>query len=81
MSPDPQADGLTAREFSRLTAEINSTVRKYSDNLQPQERALLESLEQLFVGCAPVRMVSLYHGDHLQTNFQGMPDVRQNPSA
>jgi signal transduction histidine kinase len=48
LSQDPQVDGLTAREFSRLTAEINSTVRKYPENCQPQERALLESLEQLF---------------------------------
>ena len=48
MSQDPQADGLTAEEFSRLTAEINSTVRKYPENCQPEERALLESLEQLF---------------------------------
>jgi signal transduction histidine kinase len=48
MSQDPQADGLTAEEFSQLTAEINSTVRKYPENCQPEERALLESLEQLF---------------------------------
>jgi signal transduction histidine kinase len=48
LSQDPQADGLTAAEFARLTAEINSTVRKYPANCQPQERALLESLQQLF---------------------------------
>ena len=48
MSQDPQADGLTAEEFSRLTAEINSTIKKYPENRQPEERALLVSLEQLF---------------------------------
>jgi len=48
MSQDPQVDGVTAEEFSRLTAEINSMVRKYPENCQPEERALLESLEQLF---------------------------------
>jgi signal transduction histidine kinase len=48
LSQDPQADGVTAEEFSRLTAEINSTVRKYPENCQPEERALVESLEQLF---------------------------------
>jgi signal transduction histidine kinase len=48
MSQDPQADGLTAEEFSRLTAEINSTLRKYPENRQPEERALLESLQQMF---------------------------------
>ncbi len=48
LSQDPQADGVTAEEFSRLTAEINSTVRKYPENCQPEERALVESLEHLF---------------------------------
>ena len=48
MSQDPQADGLTAEEFTRLTAEINSTLRKYPENCQPEERALLERLQQLF---------------------------------
>ncbi|MGO8789495.1 MAG: sensor histidine kinase [Terriglobia bacterium] len=48
LSQDSQADGVTAKEFSRLTAEINSTVREYPENCQPQERALVESLEQLF---------------------------------
>jgi signal transduction histidine kinase len=48
LSQDPQADGVTAEEFSRLTAEINSAVRKYPENCQPQERALVESLEHLF---------------------------------
>ena len=28
LSQDPQADGVSAREFSRLAAEINSTVRE-----------------------------------------------------
>ena len=48
LSQDPQADGVTAEEFSRLTAEINSTVTKYPENCQPEERALRERLEQLF---------------------------------
>jgi signal transduction histidine kinase len=48
MSQDSQADGLTAEEFSRLTAEINSTLRKYPESRQPEERALLESLQQMF---------------------------------
>jgi signal transduction histidine kinase len=48
LSQDPQAEGLTAEEFSRLTAEINSTLRLYPKIRQPEERALLESLQQLF---------------------------------
>jgi signal transduction histidine kinase len=48
MSQGPQADGLTAGEISRLTAEINSTVRKYPAQCQPQERALVDNLKQLF---------------------------------
>ena len=48
MSQDPQADGLTAEEFSRLNAEINSTLKMYPENRQPEERALLESLQQMF---------------------------------
>lgn len=35
MSQYPQADGLTAADISRLTAEINSTVRKNPLNCQP----------------------------------------------
>ena len=48
MSQEPQADGLTAEEFSRLTAEINSTLKTYPENRQPEERELLESLQQMF---------------------------------
>jgi signal transduction histidine kinase len=48
MSQGPQADGLTAGEISRLTDEINSTVRKYPAHCEPQERALVENLKQLF---------------------------------
>ena len=48
MSQDPQSDGPTARDFSRLNAEINSTLRKYPANCQPEERALLESLKRSF---------------------------------
>jgi signal transduction histidine kinase len=48
MSQDPQSDGPTANDFSRLQAEINSTLRKYPANCQPEERALLESLKQLY---------------------------------
>lgn len=48
MSQDPQSDGPTADDFSRLQAEIDSTLRKYPANCQPEERALLESLKQLY---------------------------------
>ena len=48
MSQEPQADGLTAEGFSRLTAEINSTLKTYPENRQPEERELLESLQQMF---------------------------------
>jgi signal transduction histidine kinase len=48
MSQDPQSEGLASEEFSRLTAEINSTLRQYPGNRQPEERALLESLQQMF---------------------------------
>jgi signal transduction histidine kinase len=48
LSQDPQAEGLTPEEFSRLTAEINSTLKLYPEIRQPEERALLESLQQLF---------------------------------
>ncbi len=48
MSQDPQSDGLTARDFSRLKAEIDSTLKTYPAKREPEERALLESLEQLF---------------------------------
>jgi hypothetical protein len=44
LSQDPQAEGLTAEEFSRLTAEINSTLKMYPEIRQPEERALLENL-------------------------------------
>ena len=48
LSQDPQAAGLTAEEFSRLTAEINSTLKRYPETRQPEERALLEGLQHLF---------------------------------
>ena len=48
MSQEPQADGLTAEDFSRLTAEIIATINKYPGNRQPEERALLARLKQLF---------------------------------
>jgi signal transduction histidine kinase len=48
MSQEPQADGLTAEEFSRLTAEIKSTLKTYPENRQPEEVALLARLQQLF---------------------------------
>ena len=48
MSQDSQADGLTSAEISRLTAEINSIVRRYPAHCQPGERALRMNLEQLF---------------------------------
>ena len=47
LSRNPQAEGLTAGEFSRLTAEINSTLKMYPEMRQPEERALLESLQRL----------------------------------
>jgi len=49
LSQDPQTDGLTSQEISRLTAEINSTVQNYPEDCQPEERALRESLIQLFI--------------------------------
>jgi signal transduction histidine kinase len=48
LSQDPQAEGLTASEFSRLTAEVNSTLNAFPEARQPEERALLEDLEHLF---------------------------------
>ncbi|MFZ0961379.1 MAG: histidine kinase [Terriglobia bacterium] len=48
LSQDPQAEGLTASEFSRLTAEVNSTLDAFPEARQPEERALLEDLEHLF---------------------------------
>jgi signal transduction histidine kinase len=48
LSQDPQAEGLTGEEFSRLSGEINSTLRSYPEARQPEERALLESLQRLF---------------------------------
>jgi signal transduction histidine kinase len=48
MSQDARTDGLTAAEISRLTADINSTLGKYPPNCQPGERALRESLRELF---------------------------------
>jgi signal transduction histidine kinase len=48
LSQDPQAEGLTDEEFSRLSGEIQSTLRVYPKARQPEERALLESLQRLF---------------------------------
>jgi signal transduction histidine kinase len=48
LSQDPQAEGLTASEFSRLTAEVNSTLNAFPEARQPEERALFEDLEHLF---------------------------------
>jgi signal transduction histidine kinase len=48
LSQDPQAEGLNANEFSRLTAEVNSTLNAFPETRQPEERALLENLEHLF---------------------------------
>ena len=48
LSQDPQAEGLTASEFSRLTAEVNSTLNAFPETRQPEERALLDDLEHLF---------------------------------
>jgi hypothetical protein len=48
MSQDPQADRLTAEKFSRLTAEISSTLNSYPKDRQPEEVALLKKLQQLF---------------------------------
>ena len=49
LSEDPQAEGLTPEEFSRLNALINSTLEMYPQARQAEERALLESLQRLFV--------------------------------
>jgi len=48
LSGDPQAQGLTGQEFSRLSGEINSTLKMFPQTRQPQERALIDSLERLF---------------------------------
>jgi len=48
LSQDPQAEGLTASELSRLTAEVNSTLNAFPESRQPEERALLEDLEHAF---------------------------------
>jgi len=48
LSEDPQAEGLTASEFSRLSAEVNSTLNAFPGTRQPEERALFEDLEHLF---------------------------------
>ncbi len=48
LSENPQSDGLTAQEFSRLTAQIDSRLKTYPRNRQPEERAILESLNELF---------------------------------
>jgi len=48
LSQDPQDEGRAAEEFSRLNGEINSTLNKYPQTRQPEERALLESLQHLF---------------------------------
>ncbi len=48
ISDDPQADGVTAGEFSQLTKEIDSDLKTYPQTDQPEERALVESLRQLF---------------------------------
>jgi signal transduction histidine kinase len=48
MSADPQAEGLTGGNFSQLTHEINSYLKSYPQTNQPEERALVDSLRQLF---------------------------------
>ena len=48
LSQDPQAEARAAEEFSRLSGEINSTLSKYPETRQPEERVLLESLQRLF---------------------------------
>jgi len=48
LSRDPQAEGLTADEFSRLTAEVNSMLRAFPDTRPPEEEALFDNLQRLF---------------------------------
>jgi signal transduction histidine kinase len=45
--PDPQADAVTAGEFSELTGTIDSTLRTYPPGRQQEERAFLDSLQEL----------------------------------
>ena len=52
LSQDPQAEGLTVEDFSRLTAGITATLKTYPEIRQPEERALLESLRGLFARAA-----------------------------
>jgi signal transduction histidine kinase len=48
LSQDPQGDGLTATEFSRLAGAIDTALKMYPPDRQPEERVLLEGLQQLF---------------------------------
>ncbi len=48
LSENPQSDGLTPQEFSSLTAQIDSRLKTYPRNRQPEEREILESLNELF---------------------------------
>ena len=48
LSEGPEAEGPAAEEFSRLNSEINSALNKFPESRQPEERALLESLQRLF---------------------------------
>lgn len=48
LSQDPQAEGLTGQVFSQLSGEINSTLKMFPQARQPEERALIESLQRLF---------------------------------
>jgi signal transduction histidine kinase len=48
LSQDQETEGPSIEDFSRLAAEIASTLSRYPGDRQPEEQALLEALEQLF---------------------------------
>jgi len=48
LSQDPQAEGLTPDEFSRLNAEVDSMLRAFPDTRPPEEEALFDNLQRLF---------------------------------
>src|SRR5215472_14304733 len=48
LSRDPQSDARTAGKFSEIAGTINSTLRTYPPGRQPDEGALVASLQELF---------------------------------
>jgi signal transduction histidine kinase len=48
LSQDQQTEEPSIEDFSRLAAEIASTLSRYPEDRQPEEQLLLEALDQLF---------------------------------